>query len=69
MSGIKIHERSLPVAKSLNELTLYVLTFQSDHGLTEGEMLSFYADRARAIGTRMVRLERHGDASKKGDEA
>jgi hypothetical protein len=66
---VRLHERTLPVARALNELTGFLLDHQQKHGLTDAELLRWHAQQIAAIAKYEVRHERHGDADKKGDEA
>jgi hypothetical protein len=66
---VKLHARTMAVAKAANEIERALLNLQEQHGLTDIEMLQT-VDRWRArCLTGMLRVERHPKHECKADEA
>ena len=69
MTGIKLHPRHDIVCRADLEFRQWLLDFEKRHGLTTAEVVRMHS---AAISEHMkyeIRLERHGDYDKKGDEA
>lgn len=66
MSGIRLHERTLPVSKARNEADLWLLEWAERHGLTAAEVVGFHAGCLESISKYAIREERGVD---RGDEA
>lgn len=66
MSGLKLHERTMPVSKAKNEAELWLINWQERHGLTPAEVVGFHGECLSRISRYTVREER---GVERGDEA
>lgn len=67
---MKLHERTMPVARARAEICLALIRLQEEHDLTDIEMLQAIGEAQALILKYMLRAERHpNDPEAKGDEA
>lgn len=66
---MKLHERVFLVQEAKTEIEMSILKIANAHDLTFGEVMSILGSVIQTSAKYQIREERHGDASKKGDEA
>jgi hypothetical protein len=66
---MKLHERTFPVKHARDELDEAISKLADKYNLTYGELTSIIGGYLTSMAMYQIREERHGDVSKKGDEA
>lgn len=67
--GIRLHPRTLPVARASAHLGMTLIDFQQENGLSDAEMMIALADYTRRLMIHLLRAERHPDnPDQKADE-
>ena len=66
---MQLHQRSNMVARTKGDIELAILKIVDEKDLTFGEIVSVLGGIIQNFAMYQIREERHGDASKKGDEA
>jgi hypothetical protein len=66
---MKLHDRTRMVAIAQCDIELGILKIADANELTCGELMSILGRVLTNFAKYQIREERHGDASKKGDEA
>lgn len=66
---MQLHKRTMLVNIAKADIQTAILKIANDKDLTFGEVMSILGGIIQSSSMYEIRQERHGDASKKGDEA
>jgi len=65
---VKIHPRTLIVQSARHEFSSFLLDLIDKHELTFGETIQLLSNEIGENSKYLIRVERHGNSDKKGDE-